>query len=77
MEPAGSQGVWSLDDFQFVPFIWGSSQLILHPKIAPEMFTHEKIVEEYADEYLFIACVKYILSVSVITNFYRKIILIE
>lgn len=64
MEPAGSQGVWSLDDYQFIPFIWGSSQLYMHPKISPEMFISEKIVNEYADEYLFLSCIKFILSVS-------------
>lgn len=64
MEPAGSQGVWSLDDYQFIPFIWGSSQLQMNPKIAPEMFSNEKIVNENADEYMFLACIKFILSVK-------------
>lgn len=64
MEPAGSQGVWSLDDYQFIPFIWGSSQLHMHPKIAPEMFCNEKMVEEYAEEYMFLSCIKFILSVK-------------
>lgn len=64
MEPAGSQGVWSLDDYQFIPFIWGSSQLQMHPKIAPEMFVNEKIAEENAEEYMFLSCIKFILSVS-------------
>lgn len=26
MEPAGSRGSWCLDDFQFIPYLWGSSQ---------------------------------------------------
>lgn len=41
MEPAGSHGVWSLDDFQFVPFIWGSAQFA-GELIVPVTVTNEK-----------------------------------
>nr|CAI5868107.1 unnamed protein product [Callosobruchus analis] len=64
MEPAGSHGVWSLDDFQFVPFIWGSSQLIGNPKFEPTSFLKDDIVNAYAQEYMFFGCIQYINQVK-------------
>jgi len=64
MEPAGSQGVWGLDDFQFLPFIWGSAQLIDHPKLDPKSFVDPDIAEDYSRDYLFMSCIKYINSVK-------------
>ncbi|KOB68456.1 Serine/threonine-protein phosphatase 2A activator [Operophtera brumata] len=65
MEPAGSHGVWSLDDYQFVPFIWGSSQLIDQPKIYPPVkFLEDEVIEKYADEYIFMSCIHYIKSMK-------------
>ncbi|CAG4921603.1 unnamed protein product [Colias eurytheme] len=65
MEPAGSHGVWSLDDYQFVPFIWGSSQLIEQPRIyPPTKFLEDDIIEKYSDDYMFLSCIKYIKEVK-------------
>lgn len=60
MEPAGSQGVWGLDDFQFLPFIWGSAQLIGHTSLEPQHFTCEKNVEEHHNKYMFLGCIRFI-----------------
>ncbi|XP_064395046.1 serine/threonine-protein phosphatase 2A activator-like [Halichondria panicea] len=64
MEPAGSHGVWGLDDFQFIPYIWGSSQLIGNPNLQPINFVDKAIAENTADEYLFMACVTFINTVK-------------
>ncbi|XP_015108528.1 serine/threonine-protein phosphatase 2A activator [Diachasma alloeum] len=65
MEPAGSHGVWSLDDYQFVPFVWGSAQLIGHPRIEPRHFVDPGIVEAYSKHYLFLSSIEFISKVKI------------
>ncbi|CAG9838183.1 unnamed protein product [Diabrotica balteata] len=60
MEPAGSHGVWSLDDYQFVPFIWGSSQFIGNGHFEPTCFLKDNIVRKHSSEYMFLSCIEYI-----------------
>lgn len=64
MEPAGSQGVWSLDDYQFVPFIWGSAQLAMNTPFDPSKFLDEDVISNYKDDYLYIGCIHYICEVK-------------
>ncbi|ESP03240.1 hypothetical protein LOTGIDRAFT_224543 [Lottia gigantea] len=64
MEPAGSHGVWSLDDYQFIPFIWGSSQLIDHKRIKPKSFTEPYICSQFAKDFMFLGCIEYINKVK-------------
>ncbi|KAA0197503.1 Serine/threonine-protein phosphatase 2A activator [Fasciolopsis buskii] len=63
MEPAGSHGVWCLDDFQFVPFIWGSSQLIGHSQYGPSSIPERQTAAEEKDRYLLFSCIDYIYQV--------------
>lgn len=64
MEPAGSQGVWGLDDFQFVPYIWGSLQLAQTSDIPPEHIPLREKAEQYHTDYLFFDCVRFIHTVK-------------
>ncbi|XP_025405920.1 serine/threonine-protein phosphatase 2A activator-like isoform X2 [Sipha flava] len=64
MEPAGSHGAWSLDDYQFVPFIWGSAQLIENPDLNPNLFVDEKVVQLFKSKYMFLGCIDFIMQVK-------------
>lgn len=64
MEPAGSHGVWGLDDYHFLPFAWGSSQLLHHKRIKPSTVHNEEILEGFRHEYLYLDAIAFIKEVK-------------
>eukprot|EP00050_Salpingoeca_kvevrii_P002892 m.208184 g.208184 ORF g.208184 m.208184 type:complete len:612 (+) comp10712_c0_seq10:959-2794(+) len=59
LEPAGSHGVWGLDDYQFLPYYWGASQLIGSDLSPADIPVTDKAMAN-ADEYLFFDAIKFI-----------------
>ncbi|SNX85547.1 probable RRD2 - Activator of the phosphotyrosyl phosphatase activity of PP2A [Melanopsichium pennsylvanicum] len=64
LEPAGSHGVWGLDDYHFLPFLWGAGQLSNHRHLRPKAIHDAEIVEEFAPKYMYLACIQFINSVK-------------
>lgn len=54
LEPAGSHGVWGLDDFSFLPFLWGSSQLVNSTRVSPEVINDDTQLKALRHEYLYL-----------------------
>jgi hypothetical protein len=64
LEPAGSHGVWGLDDYHCLTFVWGSAQLRNHPTVTPSSIHDNDLLKSSAADYLYLEGIKFIKGIK-------------
>ena len=64
LEPAGSHGVWGLDDYHFLPFLFGSAQLCGHANLRPKAVHSAEMVHYLAPKYIYFDSILNILEIK-------------
>lgn len=64
LEPAGSHGVWGLDDYHFLPFLFGAAQLSTHQHLRPKSIHNKDLVEEFHSKFMYFECIYFINSIK-------------
>ena len=60
LEPAGAHGVWGLDEYHFLPFLFGASQLVGNYDLTPKVVHDDSLIRQYQDEYMYLSAVSYV-----------------
>ncbi|OQR95096.1 serine/threonine-protein phosphatase 2A regulatory subunit B' [Achlya hypogyna] len=69
LEPAGSHGVWGLDDYQCLPFYFGSAQLIGQHVLAPSCVHDDSLLAAHSSDYLYLDAVRFVREVKAASSF--------
>ena len=64
LEPAGSHGVWGLDDYQHLCFFFGAAQLSQQREIAPSAVHDADLLEDGHEQWMYLAAVRFIRQVK-------------
>lgn len=64
LEPAGSHGVWGLDDYHFLPFLFGAAQLTTHKHLKPKSIHDSDLVDMFYKKYMYFECIHFINNIK-------------